>query len=98
MSLTYCAAQPARQDSEAALTDPSKFQAVDFQWVLTGYFETLRTPLIAGRTFTDADNAPERNGVIVDQFLAAKAFPNESAIGKRILIRMRTPEPEWVEI
>jgi putative ABC transport system permease protein len=30
--------------------------------------------------------------------LAAKAFPNESAIGKRILVRIRTPEPEWVEI
>ena len=30
--------------------------------------------------------------------LAAKAFPNQSAVGKRILIRIRTPEPEWVEI
>ena len=34
----------------------------------------------------------------MDQMLAAKAFPNESAVGKRILIRIRTPEPEWVEI
>ena len=36
--------------------------------------------------------------MVVDQVLAAKAFPNESAVGKRILIRIRTPEPEWVEI
>src|SRR5262249_31006676 len=35
---------------------------------------------------------------IVDQVLAAKAFPNETAVGKRILVRIRTPEPEWVEI
>ena len=34
----------------------------------------------------------------MDQVLAAKAFPNESAIGKRILIRVRKLEPEWVEI
>jgi len=54
--------------------------------------------LLAGRTFTEADNAPDRNLVVVDQFLAAKAFPHESAIGKRILIRIRTPEPEWVQI
>ena len=83
---------------EDALTDPSKFQAVDFQVVRPGYFETMRTPLVAGRTFTEADNDPKRNVVVVDTGLAAKAFPNEPAVGKRILIRIRTPEPEWVEI
>src|ERR1039457_2473748 len=83
---------------EPALTDPSKFQAVDFQIVLPGYFEVLHTPLIAGRTFTKADNAPDRKGVVIDQMLAAKAFPGESAVGKRLLIRIRTPEPEWVEV
>ena len=36
--------------------------------------------------------------MVVDQVLAAKAFPNESAVGKRVLMRIRTPEPEWVEI
>jgi putative ABC transport system permease protein len=30
--------------------------------------------------------------------LASKAFPNDEAVGKRILIRIRTAEPEWVEI
>lgn len=89
---------PIRWGKESALADLSKFQAADFQLVLPGYFETLHTPLLAGRTFTDADNAPERNGVIIDQFLAAKAFPNESAVGKRILTRLRTPEAEWVEV
>ena len=87
-----------RWGQENALADPSKYQAVDPQIVLPGYFEAMRTPLLAGRTFTDADNAPDRNVVVIDQFLAAKAFPNEPAIGKRILIRLRTPEPEWVEI
>jgi putative ABC transport system permease protein len=83
---------------EPALTDPSKFQAVDFQIVLPGYFEVLHTPLIAGRTFTDADNQPDRKGVVIDQMLAAKAFPGQSAVGQRLLIRIRTPEPEWVEV
>ena len=58
----------------------------------------MRTPLLAGRTFTDADNAPDRRLIIIDDFLAKKAFPGESAVGKRILIRVRTPEPEWMEI
>ena len=81
-----------------ALVDPSKFQAADNQTVLPGYFETMRTPLLAGRTFTEADNAPQRNVVVIDEALAAKAFPKESAVGRRILIRARTPEAEWVQV
>ena len=87
-----------RWGKEDALSDPSRFQAADAQTVLPGFFETMRTPLIAGRTFTEADNAPDRKFVIIDDLLAAKAFPHESAIGRRILIRLRTPEPEWVEV
>jgi putative ABC transport system permease protein len=83
---------------EEALTDTTKYQAVDWQIVRPGYFETLRTPLVAGRTFTEADNDPRRNLVVVDSTLAEKAFPGQPAVGKRILIRIRTPEPEWVEI
>jgi len=89
---------PIRWGLEPALTDPSRFMAVDFQIVLPGYFEAVRTPILAGRSFTDADNAPERDGVVVDQMLAAKAFPGQSALGKRILIRIRGLQPEWVQI
>jgi putative ABC transport system permease protein len=87
-----------RWGKENALADPSKFQAADVQFVQPGYFEAMHTPVLAGRTFTDADNAADRKYVVIDDLLAAKAFPRDSAAGKRILIRVRTPEPEWVEI
>ena len=58
----------------------------------------MHTPLLAGRTFTDADNEPDRRLIIIDDSLAKKAFHGESAVGKRILIRVKTPEPEWMEI
>jgi putative ABC transport system permease protein len=89
---------PIRWGTEEALQDASRFQATDFQLVLPGYFETLRTPLLAGRTFTEDDNLPGRNRVVIDEALAKKAYPGQSAVGKRILIRLRTPEPEWVEV
>lgn len=89
---------PIRWGTGEALADASKFQATDFQIVLPGYFEMMKTPLIEGRTFTDGDNMPGRNVAIIDDLLAQKAFPNQSAIGKRILIRIKTPEPEWVEV
>jgi predicted permease len=87
-----------RWGTAEALSDPSKFQATDYQIVLPGYFETLRTSLLAGRTFTESDNLAGRNYVIVDDLLAKKAFGGQPAVGKRILVRIRTPEPEWVEV
>jgi predicted permease len=87
-----------RWGTAEALSDNSKYQAANFQAVEPGYFETLRTPLIEGRVFTDEDNQPDRNVVVIDGLLADKAFPHESAIGKRLLFRFRTPEPEWFEV
>jgi len=89
---------PVRWGGADAQGDPSKFQAADLQIVLPGYFEAMGTRLLAGRTFTADDNTPDRNLLIIDQALAAKAFPNESAVGKRILFRVRTPEAQWGEI
>jgi putative ABC transport system permease protein len=89
---------PVRWGGAEAQNDPSKFQAADLQVVLPGYFESMGTTLLAGRTFTEDDNSPDRPLLIVDQALAAKAFPNESAVGKRILFRVRTPEAQWGEI
>jgi putative ABC transport system permease protein len=89
---------PVRWGGAEAQADPSKFQAADLQIVLPGYFEAMGATLLAGRTFTPEDNAPDRALLIVDQSLAAKAFPNESAVGKRILFRVRTPEAQWGEI
>ena len=89
---------PIRWGTEEAVGDPSRFRATDYQVVLPGYFETLHTPLLAGRTFTEADNLTQQSLVVIDEYLAAKAFPHQSAIGKRILTRVRTPEPEWVQV
>src|ERR1041385_4084885 len=89
---------PVRWGGQEAQNDPSKFQAADLQVVLPGYFEAMGTTLLAGRTFTEDDNTPDRTVLIVDQALAAKAFPNESAVGKRILFRVRANQAEWGEI
>ncbi|MDR3701353.1 MAG: ABC transporter permease [Candidatus Sulfopaludibacter sp.] len=89
---------PIRWGLEPALADPSKYQAADWQVVQPGYFAAMRTPILEGREFADADNVPGRLYVMVDQVLAGKAFPHQSAVGKRILTRLITPEPQWVEI
>jgi predicted permease len=91
----------ARWGTEAAAADPALFQQANVHVVLPGYFETMRARLLAGRTFTEADNNPNVRVLIIDQRLAAKAFPNQpvqSAVGKRLLFRPRTPEPEMFEV
>jgi putative ABC transport system permease protein len=66
--------------------------------VQLGYFEVMRTPLLEGRTFTEADNRPEAHLAVVDEVFAQKAFPTESAVGKRFYSRTAGPEPVAYEI
>jgi predicted permease len=87
-----------RWGTDEAAADPAKFQQADFFAVLPGYFEALHTRLITGRAFTEADNRPELKYIMIDQLLAAKAFPNQSAVGQRLLARIRTLEPEWFQV
>jgi putative ABC transport system permease protein len=89
---------PNRWGKEDAVNDYTKFQSADLQVVLPGYFDTMRTPLLAGRVFNDSDNNLEPRRMIIDQFLAAKAFPNGNAVGQRILSRINTPDNVWYEI
>ncbi|HEY2378630.1 MAG TPA: ABC transporter permease [Gemmatimonadaceae bacterium] len=88
----------ARYGTAEAAADPAKFKQATTIAVYPGYFETMRTRLIAGRTFTSVDNRDSARVIIVDKLLAAKAFPNRNAVGQRLLVRVRTEEPEWFDV
>ena len=64
--------------------------------VQPGYFTTMGIPMLAGRDFSVRDDAAERSGVIVNERLAQTMWPNKSAVGERMLIGCRTPEPATV--
>jgi predicted permease len=87
-----------RWGTEEAATDASKFQQAQNHIVLPGYFEAMRTKLLAGRTFTEADNRDSAMVIVIDRVLAAKAFPGQSAVGKRLFVRSRGQEPEWLQV
>ncbi|MGC1485585.1 MAG: ABC transporter permease [Candidatus Acidiferrum sp.] len=48
------------------------------------YFKAMRIPLLAGREFTERDDRHAPHVIIINQTLARKFFPNESAIGKHM--------------
>ena len=55
---------------------------VYLNWVTPGYFATMRTPLLSGRTFTQSDSATSTPVVIVNQLLANTYFSGRNPIGK----------------
>ena len=81
-----------------ALQDPEAFGQAAYRVVLPGYFETMGTRLLSGRTFNDADAQDSAAVVVVDELLAEALWPGGSAVGERFLVRVITPEPEWVEV
>ena len=54
--------------------------------VSDGYFQAAGTPIVAGRGFLATDRADSTPVVVVNELFARKYFPNQSAIGKRLLL------------
>ncbi len=46
------------------------------------YFEVMGIPLVAGRTFTDADAPPAPAAAIINEYLARQLFPGRNPIGQ----------------
>jgi predicted permease len=61
--------------------------------VTPAYFSVLKTPLIAGRFFTDADNAKGQQVALIDETLAHRYWPNSDsdALGQRLKIAAGRP-------
>lgn len=73
---------------EDGSVDPSAFKQANFFTVSPGYFEMMRTRVVAGRTFTEADNTPDTSAkVVIDDLVAAQAYPNGNAVGRSLLVR-----------
>jgi predicted permease len=65
------------------------FVIVDWNVVEPGYFATLRTPIVAGRDFTDDDREGTPPVAIVSESAARQFWPGQSAVGKYLL------QPTW---
>ncbi|MGA8074425.1 MAG: ABC transporter permease [Candidatus Acidiferrales bacterium] len=65
---------------------PQPTESMEISRVSVGpdYFHTLRTSLISGRDFTDADAEGSQRVAIVNQALADRYWPGQDAIGKRV--------------
>jgi len=67
---------------------------VDWSIVTPDYFETMKIPILRGRTFTRDEDEQGKPVVVVDENLARRFWPNEEAVGKHI----GYDSPTWHEI
>ncbi len=65
---------------------PGRDPLVGITWITSGYLETLRIPIVAGRMFTDRDRAGQPKVALVNETAARTFWPGQSAVGRRIAV------------
>jgi putative ABC transport system permease protein len=61
------------------------------------YFDTMRIPLVEGRAFDTGDTSESMPVAIVSQALAARVWPGQSAIGRRLRIA-GADDQRWITV
>jgi len=54
------------------------------RWVTPDYFRALDIPIVRGRGFSEQDRTSTQSLVVLSRLLAARLFPGENPLGKRI--------------
>jgi putative ABC transport system permease protein len=69
---------------EGAPIDPNHPPIVKNRNVSPDYFRVLGIPVVAGRGFTDADNATTPNVMLVNESFARRYFPGDQVLGRHV--------------
>lgn len=86
---------------EGAAADQQQTQMADHRCVSPGLFRTLQVPLLAGRYFNESDDMSHPRVLIVDDLLAQKTWPGQSALGKKLNVETVNNgdfKPAWTEV
>src|SRR5213596_946985 len=75
---------------------PSDMLNSDLEVVAGDYFQTLKVPLVRGRTFNERDKKDSPRVIIIDQAMAEQYFPGEGPIGKRLGVDAGNDDEGWV--
>jgi predicted permease len=87
----YAVAPPTGDETTA-------YRQANYRVIVPGWFETMRTPLLAGRHLTRDDEINVTPVVVVDDVMASTAWPGADPIGKQVWLRLQQPEPQPFEV
>jgi predicted permease len=74
--------------------DADKLPPAFYDSVSPSFFSTMRVPLLAGRTFTEADLATSPRVIVLSQSTAKKFFPNQDPIGRQLVLPPTPQQPQ----
>jgi len=88
---------------EGRPTAPGDADSEALSLAAPGYFETMRIPLVGGRTFTERDDAKSQPAILINRRFARKYFPGQNPIGRHIKVDlgdgvMKSPMREVVGV
>jgi putative ABC transport system permease protein len=84
--------------SEAAPAKPDDLPIVLYESVMADYFHVMHVSILEGRAFTESDGERAPLVAMVDRSTAARTWPGERAIGKRLRLGAKEPWREVVGI
>jgi len=82
------------QSAEGAATNPS----LNLESIHPNYFQTFEVTLVRGRAFTAADREGAVEVAIVSEDIAARTWPGEDAIGKRLKMGGPDSRAPWFTV
>jgi putative ABC transport system permease protein len=71
---------------------------VVFRVITPGFLETLKIPLIRGRSFDSRDGEQQPQVVIINQKAAQDFWPNQDPIGKRLKFGRADGDSPWLQV
>src|SRR4029077_2623513 len=76
----------------------SEAPSADLQISSPDYFTVLRIPLVAGRSYTFADNANAARVAVISRSMAARYWPNGDEVGQQIKLGAADSSEPWMTV
>jgi len=85
---------------ESHAADSERAPVAEIVGISPNYFQVLKTPLIRGRAFGEADDSKAQRVALVNETLARKYWPGGEAVGQHIQFAgvPQNPDVAWITI
>jgi predicted permease len=76
----------------------SQTHTIANDWIMGGYFDALGVRVVRGRSLSDVDTITSEPVVVVNETLAARYWPGEDPVGRRVAWGGATNHGPWMRV